>query len=59
MSALPALLTDATATAAALSLIYATAVATAAAAAVLSRDPDRRRDARTTLSILLGRSGNR
>ncbi|MEU9319519.1 hypothetical protein [Streptomyces sp. NPDC048295] len=59
MSALPTLLTDATATTAAVTLVHATAVAAAAVASVLSRDPDRRRDARTTLSILLGRRGSR
>ncbi|MGW1464357.1 hypothetical protein ACWCWD_17050 [Streptomyces sp. NPDC001493] len=44
---------------AATGLAYAGAVVTVAASSVLFRDPQRRRDARTTLAILMRRHGKR
>lgn len=55
MSALPALLHSGAELAAAASILYTASVAVAAAASVFSRSPERRRDARQTLAILLRR----
>ncbi|MFI5619008.1 hypothetical protein [Streptomyces sp. NPDC051567] len=55
MSMLLSILHDGTALAAATGLTYAGAVVTVAAASVLSRSPERRRDARATLTILMRR----
>ncbi|MFI7174842.1 hypothetical protein [Streptomyces spororaveus] len=59
MFTLPALLHDAATVAALGALVYTLVVATVAATSVLSRNPDRRRDARATLTILLRRRGAR
>lgn len=59
MSNLPALLNDATVIAAVGGLTYTGAVVVVAATSVLARNPDRRRDARATLTILLRRRGSR
>ncbi|MBC2879082.1 MULTISPECIES: hypothetical protein [Streptomyces] len=59
MSTLPALLTDATALAAATGLTYTTTLLTVALVSVVSRNPDRRRDARATLTILVRRRPSR
>ncbi|GLV87875.1 hypothetical protein Slala03_75640 [Streptomyces lavendulae subsp. lavendulae] len=58
MSSLPALL-DAAAIAAVGGLTYTGAVVVVAATSVLSRDPERRRDARATLTIMLRRCSPR
>ncbi|MCX4529854.1 MULTISPECIES: hypothetical protein [Streptomyces] len=55
MSVLPSVLHDAAALTAATGLAYTGAVVTVAAASVLSRSPERRRDARATLTILVRR----
>lgn len=55
MSALPALLTDATVLAAATGLSYSVTLLGVALVSVLSRTPTRRRDARATLAILVRR----
>ncbi|MBW5482616.1 hypothetical protein [Streptomyces bambusae] len=59
MSVLPSVLHDAAALAAATGLAYTAAVVTVAASSVLSRNPERRRDARATLTILVRRRGQR
>ncbi|WP_425245890.1 hypothetical protein [Streptomyces sp. NEAU-NA10] len=55
MSALPALLHTGAELAAAASVLYTGSAAVAAAVSVFSRSPERRRDARQTLAILLRR----
>ncbi|WP_171168592.1 hypothetical protein [Streptomyces sp. I05A-00742] len=56
---MPALLTDATALAAATGLTYTATLLTVALVSVVSRNPDRRRDARATLTILVRRRPSR
>lgn len=58
MSGLPSTLESVFLSAAA-GLVYVGAVATVAAASVLFRSPQRRRDARATLTILLRRGGGK
>ncbi|MEW1858858.1 hypothetical protein AB0399_00460 [Streptomyces sp. NPDC088194] len=53
MSALPGLFHDATALTAIASLLYGGILAVVALASVLARTPERRRDARSTLTILV------
>ncbi|MFF2848440.1 hypothetical protein ACFVT5_19265 [Streptomyces sp. NPDC058001] len=55
MPVLPALLLDATTWAAAGAATYTGVLATVALTSVLARTPDRRRDARATLTILMRR----
>ncbi|MFD6874357.1 MULTISPECIES: hypothetical protein [unclassified Streptomyces] len=55
MSVLPSVLHDGAALAAATGLTYAGAIVTVTAASVLARSPERRRDARATLTILMRR----
>ncbi|MEV6685102.1 hypothetical protein AB0N28_07145 [Streptomyces sp. NPDC051130] len=59
MFVLQSVLHDAAALTAVTGLAYTGAVVTVAASSVLSRTPERRRDARATLSILLRRRGSR
>ncbi|MFJ3926352.1 hypothetical protein [Streptomyces sp. NPDC090022] len=59
MSVLPYVLDDAAVLAALTGLTYTAAVVTVAATSVLARSPERRRDARATLTILLRRRGAR
>lgn len=59
MSILPSVLHDAAALTAATGLAYTVAVVTVAVASVVARSPERRRDARATLTILLRRRGQR
>ncbi|MFD9410137.1 hypothetical protein ACFWBN_24430 [Streptomyces sp. NPDC059989] len=59
MSVLQSVLHDAAALTAVTGLTYTGAVVTVAASSVLSRSPERRRDARATLTILLRRRGAR
>ncbi|MFJ2876830.1 hypothetical protein ACIPJN_07630 [Streptomyces sp. NPDC086796] len=55
MSALPALLSDATALAGATGFVYTFTLLSVALVSVASRSPARRRDARETLAILVWR----
>ncbi|MFJ6570721.1 hypothetical protein ACIQNU_25230 [Streptomyces sp. NPDC091292] len=55
MPALPTLVLDATTWATAGAALYTAVLATVALTSVLARTPDRRRDARATLTILLRR----
>ncbi|MFD7258390.1 hypothetical protein [Streptomyces sp. NPDC059874] len=59
MPVLPSILHDAAVLTAITGLTYTGAVVTVAASSVLSRSPERRRDARATLTILLRRRGAR
>ncbi|MFC9295737.1 hypothetical protein ACFTWH_10535 [Streptomyces sp. NPDC057011] len=59
MSVLPSVIHDAATLTAATGLAYTAAMVTVAAASVLSRSPERRRDARATLTILMRRRGPR
>lgn len=59
MSVLLSVLHDAATLTAATGLAYATAIFTVAASSVISRSPERRRDARATLTILVRRRGHR
>ncbi|WP_019629465.1 hypothetical protein [Actinomadura atramentaria] len=59
MPALPSLLTNAPVFAAAAAFTYALTLCGVALVSVTSRSPARRRDARSTLAILLGRSPQR
>lgn len=59
MSVLPALLHDGAALAGATGALYAVTVAAAAVTSVFARSPERRRDARETLMILLRRRASR
>ncbi|MFG2669050.1 hypothetical protein ACGFY6_33025 [Streptomyces sp. NPDC048387] len=59
MSVLQSVFQNAATLTAATGLTYAGAVVTVAASSVLSRSPERRRDARATLAILVRRSGRR
>ncbi|GAB2774301.1 hypothetical protein [Streptomyces daliensis] len=59
MSALPTLLTNATVLAAATGLSYSVTLLGVALFSVASRSPARRRDARATLALLLGRKPQR
>ncbi|MEU9107159.1 hypothetical protein AB0D54_22965 [Streptomyces xanthophaeus] len=59
MFVLQSVLHDAAALAAVTGFTYTGAVVTVAASSVLSRSPERRRDARATLTILLRRRGSR
>ncbi|MFI2077640.1 hypothetical protein [Streptomyces triculaminicus] len=59
MPVLPPALHDAAVLTAATGLAYTTAVVTIAAFSILCRSPERRRDARATLTILLRRRGQR
>ncbi|SDN74787.1 hypothetical protein [Streptomyces wuyuanensis] len=55
MSTLPTLLTETAVLAALTGALYTASVASVAAVSVVSRSPERRRDARETLKILLRR----
>ncbi|MEW1888741.1 hypothetical protein [Streptomyces sp. IBSBF 3010] len=59
MSGLPPVLESVLQGAAATGLAYVGAVVTVAASSVLFRSPERRRDARATLTILLRRGGGK
>ncbi|AWZ05801.1 MULTISPECIES: hypothetical protein [unclassified Streptomyces] len=59
LSVLPSVLHDAAVLTAVTGLAYTAAVVTVAASSVLSRSPERRRDARATLTILMRRRGPR
>ncbi|MEJ8631900.1 hypothetical protein [Streptomyces sp. MS2.AVA.5] len=59
LTVLESVLQEAAALSAATGLVYTTAVVTVAASSVLFRHPQRRRDARATLTILMRRNGKR
>lgn len=59
LSALQSVFQDAATLTAATGLAFTGAVVTVAASSVLSRNPQRRRDARATLTILLRRNGRK
>lgn len=59
LTVLESVVQEAATLSAATGLAYTGAVATVAAASVLFRNPQRRRDARATLTILVRRNGKR